>query len=219
MWGRVSPTPLHHPISHLDIKGSQRNVAYLGRPIASSFMSQNGGERGGGVAESQPMSTAVHKMHMEPKLIWRSNSIFNLWFTYMIRRRYRLFSSCATVYILNDVIYSWVRKLVFAYMSQSLVCHRSGNISFYSVHTPQGHMTARPWKEIMNIVTSFLYLWMRSSRVTRAYGCQCLSSNRPGFDPSILRINGILEAAGEAVLNKLNKKTQNPPVKKKIYLL
>jgi hypothetical protein len=36
------------------------------------------GEGGGvAVAGSQPMSTAVH---MEPNKLWRSNSIFNLWF-------------------------------------------------------------------------------------------------------------------------------------------
>jgi hypothetical protein len=56
--------------------------------------------------------------------------------------------------------------------------------------------------------------------VARAYDCQCLSSNRPGFDPSILRINGILEAAGEVVLNKVNtNKNENPLVKKTISLL
>jgi hypothetical protein len=34
----------------------------------------NAGE--GGVAESQPMGTAVHR---SPNKLWRSNSIFNLW--------------------------------------------------------------------------------------------------------------------------------------------
>jgi hypothetical protein len=33
--------------------------------------------REGGVAGSQPMSTAVHR---SPNKLWRSNSIFNLWF-------------------------------------------------------------------------------------------------------------------------------------------
>ncbi len=35
----------------------------------------DGGWGGGGVAGSQPMSTAVH---MDPKILWRSNSMFNL---------------------------------------------------------------------------------------------------------------------------------------------
>ncbi len=41
-------------------RGLQRDVVYLGWPIAPSYMSPNAGEGGGGgVAESQPMSTAV----------------------------------------------------------------------------------------------------------------------------------------------------------------
>jgi hypothetical protein len=46
---------------------------------------------------------------------------------------------------------------------------------------------------------TFTY-FMRSSRVDRASSCQCRS---PRFDPSILRHNGIWEAADEAVLNNL----------------
>ncbi len=47
------------------LRGSQRDVVFLGWPIAPTYMSpMRGGGEGGGVAESQPMSTAVH---MEPK--------------------------------------------------------------------------------------------------------------------------------------------------------
>jgi hypothetical protein len=49
----------------------QKNVVYLGRPIAPSYISPNAGERG--VAGSQPMSTAVHR---SPNKLWISNSIF-----------------------------------------------------------------------------------------------------------------------------------------------
>ncbi len=45
-------------------------------------MSPNAGNGGRGVAGSQSMRTAVH---MDPKLIWRSNSIFNLWNKCMLR--------------------------------------------------------------------------------------------------------------------------------------
>jgi hypothetical protein len=61
-------------------KGYSRGVTkrcrlYLGRPIAPSYMSPNGG--GGGVAWSQPMSTAVH---IEPKINFGNiTSLFNLW--------------------------------------------------------------------------------------------------------------------------------------------
>ncbi len=48
---------------------------YLGRPIAPSYMSPNVGGRGG-VAASQPMSTAEHRSQNK---LWRSNSICNLW--------------------------------------------------------------------------------------------------------------------------------------------
>jgi hypothetical protein len=56
-------------------KALQRDVVYLGWPIAPSYMSPNSGERG--VAGYQPMSTAVHR---SPNNYWRSNAIFNLWF-------------------------------------------------------------------------------------------------------------------------------------------
>ncbi len=58
----------------LYIRGSQRDVVYPGWPIASSYMSPNAG---GGVAESQQMSTAVH-CTWSPNKLWRSNSVFNL---------------------------------------------------------------------------------------------------------------------------------------------
>ncbi len=57
-------------------RGSKRDVVYLGKPIAPSYMSPNAGE--GGVAFSQPMSTAVHRRQNK---LWISKSIFNLWGT------------------------------------------------------------------------------------------------------------------------------------------
>jgi hypothetical protein len=45
---------------------------------------------------------------------------------------------------------------------------------------------------------------IRSSRVVRAPGCQSQSRNSPGFEPSVLRHNGIREAADEAVLNNVH---------------
>jgi hypothetical protein len=44
-------------------RGSQRDVTYLGWPIAPSYMSPNAGKGGEGLWESQPMSTPVHKPH------------------------------------------------------------------------------------------------------------------------------------------------------------
>ncbi len=63
-------------------RGLQRDVVYLGWPIASLYMSPNAGG-GGGVAGSQSMSTAVN---ISP--IWISNSIFNLW-THSMRRSFK----------------------------------------------------------------------------------------------------------------------------------
>jgi hypothetical protein len=58
-------------------RGLQKFVVCLG-PIAPSHFSPNAGGGGrGGVAGSQPMSTAVHS---SPNKLWRSNSILNLWF-------------------------------------------------------------------------------------------------------------------------------------------
>ncbi len=55
---------------------------------------------------------------------------------------------------------------------------------------------------------------MRSSRVVRASDSQFRSRNCPGFDPSILRYNGIWGAADEAVLNIAHKKkkTKKSPI-------
>jgi hypothetical protein len=49
--------------NYVGYRGLQRDVVYLGGPIATSYMSPNAGV-GGGVSGSQPMSTAVD---MEPK--------------------------------------------------------------------------------------------------------------------------------------------------------
>jgi hypothetical protein len=55
---------------------------YLGCP---ALMSPNAGDGGGGggpgVAGSQPMSTAVHR---SPSKLWRSNSIFNLLYCFIM---------------------------------------------------------------------------------------------------------------------------------------
>ncbi len=53
-------------------------------------------------------------------------------------------------------------------------------------------------------------VWMRSSRVVRAFDCR----NSPWFDPSIFRHSGIWGAADEAVLNTVHRKNpKNPPVR------
>ncbi len=57
------------------IRGLQRDVVYLGWPIAPSSMNPNVGE-GVGVPGSQPKSTAVHR---SPNKLCRSYSIFKLW--------------------------------------------------------------------------------------------------------------------------------------------
>ncbi len=49
--------------------------------------------------------------------------------------------------------------------------------------------------------TTSMHGEMRSSRVVRAFGCQCQSRNWPGFDTSILRLSGSSEY--EALLKKL----------------
>jgi hypothetical protein len=60
-------------------------------------------------------------------------------------------------------------------------------------------------------------MWMRSSRVVRASDSQWQSRNGSRFDPSIFRQSGILGAADEAVLNKVQKNPKNPLLKKNIY--
>ncbi len=54
----------------------QRDVVYLGWPIAPSYMSSN--TRGGGELRSlrQLVQLSVHR---SPNKLWRSTSIFNLW--------------------------------------------------------------------------------------------------------------------------------------------
>ncbi len=62
IWGKYSPNS--------ECRGLHRETVYLGWPIAPAYGSPNAG----GVARSQPMSSAVH---MEPIRLWRSNSMFN----------------------------------------------------------------------------------------------------------------------------------------------
>jgi hypothetical protein len=51
--------------------------------------------------------------------------------------------------------------------------------------------------------------------MVRASDCQCNNCHDPGFDPSIRRHSGILEAADEAMLNTILKKIQKiSPLKK-----
>ncbi len=65
----------YRPSKYLGPSGLQRDVVYLGRPIAPSYMSPNA--KGGGVAGSQTMSTGT-ATHRSRNKLRRSNSIFNL---------------------------------------------------------------------------------------------------------------------------------------------
>jgi hypothetical protein len=58
-------------------KGSQRDVVYLGWPIAPSYMSPNAG--GGGCVVSANQNSCVHHVTWSSNKLQRSNSIFNLW--------------------------------------------------------------------------------------------------------------------------------------------
>ncbi len=58
-------------------RGLQTDVVYLGWPIAPSYMSPNAGEGGG---ELRSLSQWVQLCTWSPNKLWRSNSIFNLWF-------------------------------------------------------------------------------------------------------------------------------------------
>jgi hypothetical protein len=61
LWFR-SEVAMHSVLA--ESRGSLRDVVHLGRPLVLSYMIPNAGESQKGVAESQPMSTAVQ---MEPK--------------------------------------------------------------------------------------------------------------------------------------------------------
>ncbi len=67
----------HMHICIAGIRGLQRNVVYLGWPIAPSYMSPNAGEWRGGCGVSA-LSTAV-PVHRSPNKLGRSNYIYNLW--------------------------------------------------------------------------------------------------------------------------------------------
>ncbi len=54
---------------------SQRDVDYLGWPIAPSYMSPNAGRGGGGLRGLSWVQLCTRS----PNKLWRSNSIFNLW--------------------------------------------------------------------------------------------------------------------------------------------
>ncbi len=62
-------------IEYSSSRGSHRDVVYLGWPIAHSFMSPKAG--GGGL---RGLSQRVWLGTWSPNKLWRSNSIFNLWY-------------------------------------------------------------------------------------------------------------------------------------------
>ncbi len=55
-------------------RGLQRDVVYLGWPIAPSYMRQMRGEWG-----SCGVSANEYSCAQDPNKLWRSNSLFNLW--------------------------------------------------------------------------------------------------------------------------------------------
>ncbi len=71
------------------IRGSQRDVVDLVWPIASSYLSPNAGEGGG----LRALSQWVQLCTCSPNKLWRSNSIFNLWFS--LTRRSLWYQVCA----------------------------------------------------------------------------------------------------------------------------
>jgi hypothetical protein len=63
-------------------RGLQRDVVYLGWPLAPSYMSPNAGEGLGGVAGVSANEYSC--THRSPKKLWRSNSVFKLWSTHLL---------------------------------------------------------------------------------------------------------------------------------------
>ncbi len=60
------------------VRGSQRDVVYLGWPIGSSYMNPKTGGGGGSVAGSQPLSKAMHNAH-ETQINFGDLLHINLW--------------------------------------------------------------------------------------------------------------------------------------------
>jgi hypothetical protein len=83
-------------------EGLQRNVVYLGLPIAPSSMSPNAG--GGGSCGVSPMSTAVHKI--KPNKLWRSNSIFKAVLSYVFA------ISCVNVHSIFYIFFSCIFQIL-----------------------------------------------------------------------------------------------------------
>ncbi len=69
------------------IRGLQRDVVYLGWPIAPSYMSPNAG----GGKEWPGFSQRVQLYTWSPNKLWRSNSIFNLYMPYKKKCLFQLF--------------------------------------------------------------------------------------------------------------------------------
>jgi hypothetical protein len=59
---------------------------------------------------------------------------------------------------------------------------------------------------------------MRFSLVDRAIGCQCKSSNSPGFDACILRHSGIRRVVDKPVLKNVHKKIKKLKNFRHLYL-
>ncbi len=114
----------------------QRDVVYLGLPIAPSYMSQNAGG-GREVAGPQPMSTAVHR---SPNKLWRSNSIFNLWSPTTAKQRGRLY------YCFSGGEVKWMflnsadmTRQLRTYRSRIWACLVKGHGSWFSCEKKEAH--------------------------------------------------------------------------------
>ncbi len=82
--------------------GLQRDVVYLGWPIAPSYRSPNAG--GGGGGELLSLSKAVHR---SPNNFWKSNSIFNPWVWHIYCQCLLVVSSPACRKVGRSLILSW----------------------------------------------------------------------------------------------------------------
>ena len=68
----------------MKIRGLQKDVVYLCWPIAPSYTSPNAG--GGSCGVSANEYSCAHHVTWSPNKLWKSTSIFNLWWTWKVNQ-------------------------------------------------------------------------------------------------------------------------------------
>ncbi len=122
----------HNHLSLLTESFSQRDVAYLGWPIAPSYMSPNAGGDGTGLSRWLQLCTR------SPNKLCRSNSIFNLW-DYLIPSNINILFWRTDAYNkYSKPFYMQAKRTIFVFLAMDGCLNRRERVLLFRQIFPQG---------------------------------------------------------------------------------